>query len=89
LAAFRNVLGGCSFSTGQTYAEYRPGDKVAKYGLAALVVGGAAVGAAKFGLFAWAAVLLKKAWKLIIVAIAAVASFFRKLFRPRARPTNE
>ncbi len=89
LPAFRDVLGGCSYRTGQTYAEYRPGDKVAKYGLAALVVGGAAVGAAKFGLFGALLVLLKKAWKLIIIAFAAVASFFRKLFRSRVRRANE
>lgn len=89
LPAFRTVLGGCSYHAGQTYAEYRPGDKVAKYGLAALVVGGAAVGAAKFGLFAWAALLFKKAWKLIILAVAAVASFFKKLFRSGARRANE
>ncbi len=84
LPAFRSLLSGFSFQSGQTYAEYRPGDKVAKYGLGALVVGGAAVGAAKLGLFAWAAVLFKKAWKLIIVAFAAVAAFFRKLFSRRA-----
>src|SRR6266704_1426392 len=70
LPAFRNLLAGYEFKTGQTYAEYRPGDKVAKYGLAALVVGGAAVGAAKLGLFAGLAVLLKKAWKLVVLAFA-------------------
>ena len=80
LPVFRNLLTGYSFSTGQTYAEYRPGDKVAKYGLAALVVGGAAVGAAKLGLFASLAVLLKKAWKLVVLAVAAVAASIKKLF---------
>jgi uncharacterized membrane-anchored protein len=43
-------------------------------------VGGAAVGAAKLGMFAWLAVLFKKAWKLVVVAVAAVASFFKRLF---------
>ncbi len=81
LPTFRNLVAGYSFQTGQTYAEYRPGDKVAKYGLAALVVGGAAVGAAKLGMFAWLAVLLKKAWKLIVLAVAAVATFIKKTFR--------
>jgi uncharacterized membrane-anchored protein len=80
LPAFRNLLAGYSFQTGQTYAEYRAGDKIAKYGLGALVVGGAAVGAAKLGLLAWLAILFKKGAKLIIVAFVAVAAFFRKLF---------
>ncbi len=89
LPAFRSVLAGCTYQPGQTYAEYRPGDKVAKYGLGALVVGGAAVGAAKLGLLAWAAVLFKKVWKLILVAIAGGVAFFRKLFSRRTRRANE
>ena len=80
LPAFRTLLTGYTFQTGETYAEYRPGDKVAKYGLAALVVGGAAVGAAKLGAFAWLAVLFKKGFKLIIVAFVAVVAFIKKLF---------
>ncbi len=80
LPIFRNLLTGYSFSSGQTYAEYRPGDKVAKYGLAALVLGGAAVGAAKLGLLAPLILFLKKAWKLVVVAIAALAGSLKKLF---------
>jgi uncharacterized membrane-anchored protein len=86
---FTNLLAGYSFQTGQSYAEYKPGDKVAKYGLAALVVGGAAVGAAKLGLFAWAAVLLKKFWKVIVIAVVAVASVFRKVFSAIFRRRDE
>lgn len=80
LPEFRTLLTSYSFQTGETYAEYRPGDTVAKYGLAALVVGGAAVGAAKLGAFAWLAVLFKKGFKVIIIAFVAVAAFFKKLF---------
>jgi uncharacterized membrane-anchored protein len=83
LPTFRNLLGGYSFQTGNSYAEYRAGDKIAKYGLGALVVGGAAVGAAKLGLFTWALVFLKKGWKLVVVAFAACAGFFKKLFSGR------
>ena len=79
LPVFRNLLSGYSFTTGQTYAEYRQGDKVAKYGLAALVLGGAAVGAAKLGLFAPLVLFLKKAWKLVVVAIAAIADSLKKV----------
>jgi len=79
LPTFRTLLANYSFQTGQSYAEYRPGDKVAKYGLAALVLGGAAVGAAKLGLFAWLAVFLKKGFKLIIVAVVAIIASIKKL----------
>jgi uncharacterized membrane-anchored protein len=87
LPTFRNLLAGYSFQTGHNYAEYRPGDKVAKYGLAALIVGGAAVGAAKMGLFTGLLIFLKKGWKLVVVAIAAVVAaikrFFARLFGGR------
>jgi uncharacterized membrane-anchored protein len=80
LPTFKNLLSGYSFQTGNSYAEYHSGDKVAKYGLAALVLGGAAVGAAKLGLLTWLLVFLKKGWKLVVVGCAAIATFFKKLF---------
>jgi uncharacterized membrane-anchored protein len=80
LPTFKNLLAGYSFQTGNSYAEYRSGDKVAKYGLAALVLGGAAVGAAKLGLLTWLVVFLKKGWKLVVLGFAAVVTFFKKLF---------
>jgi len=81
LPQFKSLLAGYSFQSGQSYAEYRSGDKVAKYGLTALVVGGAAVGAAKLGLLGPVILLFKKAWKLVVVAFAAVVGFFKKMFR--------
>jgi uncharacterized membrane-anchored protein len=89
LPTFNHLLASYSFQTGQTYAEYRSGDKVAKYGLAALVVGGAAVGAAKLGLLTWVLVLFKKAWKLVVVAFAAVAAFIKKVFAKLTGRSNE
>ena len=79
LPVFRNLLAGYSFSTGQTYAEYRPGDKVAKIGLAALVLGGAAVGAAKLGLLGPVLLFFKKAWKFVVVGVAAIAASVKKI----------
>ena len=55
---FQGLLNGFSFTPGQTYADWRSGDKVAEYGLTALVVGGAATAALKTG-------LLLKFWKLL------------------------
>ncbi|HEX4343799.1 MAG TPA: DUF2167 domain-containing protein, partial [Verrucomicrobiae bacterium] len=80
LPTYTTLLTGYNFETGQTYAEYRPGDKIAKYGLAALIIGGAGVAAAKLGLLAWVAVFFKKAWKLLIVAVAAIGNWFRRMY---------
>lgn len=80
LPKFKELLADHKFQTGESYAEYRQGDKLAKYGLAALITGGAAVGAAKLGLFASLAVFFKKAWKLVVVAVVAVAGVFKKFF---------
>jgi uncharacterized membrane-anchored protein len=44
---FENLLNGFQYKSGDTYAEYRAGDKLATYGLAALVTGGAAAAVAK------------------------------------------
>jgi uncharacterized membrane-anchored protein len=80
LLAFKTLLTDYKFRSGESYAEYRPGDKVAKYGLAALVLGGAAVGAAKLGLLGPLILFFKKAWKLVVVAFVAVVGFFKKMF---------
>jgi uncharacterized membrane-anchored protein len=77
---FGRLLATHKFATGESYAEYRPGDKIAKYGLGALVLGGAAVGAAKLGLLGPVILFFKKAWKLVIVALVAVAAMFKKFF---------
>jgi uncharacterized membrane-anchored protein len=79
LPTFNNLLADHKFNSGESYAEYKPGDRVAKYGLGALVLGGAAVGAAKLGLLAWLGVFLKKGWKAIVVALVAVAAVFKKI----------
>lgn len=65
---FDQVIGSTKFVTGQTYSEWREGDKVAAFGLVALVAGGAGVAAGKLGLFG-------KLWKLVLVFILAVKKF--------------
>ena len=67
-----------AYNPGQRYAEWRQGDKVAAYGLTALVTGGGIAVAAKTGLLA----KLGKSIKLIVVgAIAAVAAIGRAVRR--------
>jgi uncharacterized membrane-anchored protein len=70
---FKSTLSGFEYVSGQRYAEYRPGDKVAKYGLAALVTGGAAAIAVKTGLWKVIVGAAVAGWKFI--AAAAVALF--------------
>jgi uncharacterized membrane-anchored protein len=73
-----NILDFTNFTDGNRYADYQPGtDKLAKYGLAALVAGGIA---SKAGLFAKLGLLLLAAKKFLVVGLLVVASFFRKLF---------
>jgi uncharacterized membrane-anchored protein len=69
-----------SYISGQKYSEFKAGDKVAAYGLSALVLGGAGVMAAKMGLFSKLGVLLAKAWKAIVFALVAVGAAIKKFF---------
>ena len=81
-----------SFSSGNAYGDFNPStDKVAEYGLAGLIVAGVGVGvlkAAKVGLLAafWKPILafVIAAKKAVILAIAAIAAFYRKLFTGRS-----
>jgi uncharacterized membrane-anchored protein len=72
------------YRAGKTYAEFRPGDKVAEYGLMALVAGGAGAAAVKLGLFAWLAKILAKSGKLIVglvvLVLAALRNVIARLF---------
>lgn len=78
VAAVGKLLAGFSFQPGNSYPEYSPGDKIAEYGLGALVTGGAAAVALKTG-------LLQKFWKLIVAAVVAVGAAIKRLFGRRAK----
>ncbi|HEY1111069.1 MAG TPA: DUF2167 domain-containing protein [Opitutaceae bacterium] len=69
-----------SYVSGQKYSEFKAGDKVAAYGLSALVLGGGAVAAAKLGLFAKLGVLFSKFWKAIVFGLIAIGAVFKKVF---------
>lgn len=71
LRDLKTDLSSFSFDNTEKYAEYRQGDKVAEYGLAALVAGGAAAVAAKKGFFGVMAGLLTAAWKVVAASLAA------------------
>ncbi len=83
------VIGAFSFKQGKTYAEWRPGDKVAEYGLAALVAAGAGAAAVKLGFFGVLAKLFAKMGKLVVVVIAGLGAAAAKLWRAlRGRHTE-
>lgn len=64
----KNMLAAMTFDTGKRYADFNAGtDKVAEYGLAALVAG---VAAKKLGLLALIGVFIAKFAKIIIAAVA-------------------
>ncbi len=80
-------------------AEYEPGsryedfntatDKKSALGIAGLVAAGAGVVLAqKLGIFAVAALFLKKAFVLIFAAFAALAGWVRNLFSPKKKITQ-
>lgn len=70
----QSVLKQVSFTPGQRYEDYNPGtDKLAGYGVAALVGG---VAAKKLGLLAGGLLLFKKFWFLLIAGFGAIARRF-------------
>jgi uncharacterized membrane-anchored protein len=81
LPKFKKLIAGFQFKQGQQYAEYRQGDKLAKYGLTALVVGGASAVAVKTGLFKWI-------WKGLVVGFIAIFAFLKRLFS-RIKPQKD
>ena len=83
------VRAGFQFDSGATYADFRDGDKVAEYGVAALVA--SAVGAkvaAKLGLLAAALLFLKKGWILVLAVVGGLVSLWRKLRKRRSSATG-
>lgn len=79
----QNLLAALQFDEGKRYADFNSGtDKVAEYGLAALVLG---VGAKKLGFFALAFAFVAKFAKIFILAAVAFGGILMKFLR-RAKP---
>jgi uncharacterized membrane-anchored protein len=68
---FDTLLTGFEFVPGNRYAEWVQGDRVAAYGLTALVAGGVGAAAVKSG-------ALGKLWKLLVFGALAVAAAIKK-----------
>ena len=81
------ILSAVEFNAGHRYGDFNPkADKVASYGLAALVAGGVA---AKFGLFKGLWIALLAAKKFIIIGALAIAAWVRKLFKSKTPSSTE
>jgi len=74
IADFKTSLTTYAFAPGETYAEWRSGDKVAEYGLAALVLGGGAAVAVKSGFG-------KAIGKFVVAGVVGLGSAAVALFR--------
>jgi hypothetical protein len=76
------ILGMVDFQQGNRYADFDPKtDKVAEYGIAALVAGGALAAAAKLGLLKGLWVFLLAAKKFIVIGVIAAVAFIKKFFK--------
>jgi uncharacterized membrane-anchored protein len=70
---FKALMSAFHFTGGNRYADFAQGDKIASYGLTALIAGGATAVAIKTGLFA-------KFWKIIILFFLAVIGAIKRLW---------
>jgi len=81
----KELLAVTEFQSGKTYADFAPStDKVAAYGIAALIGG---LAAKKLGLFALGAAFLAKFAKVLLVGGAVAAGSVARFFR-RKKPTD-
>ncbi len=77
LPTFDAMVASHQFLPGRRYWEWTEGDRVASYGLTALVAGGAGAVAMKTG-------FLAKFWKLLLIPFLAFGTWVKSLFgRPR------
>lgn len=78
--SIEGLMKGFSYNSGKRYAEFRSGDKLAEYGLVALIAGGTGAAAVKLGLFAALWKFIAKGGKaVILLAVAALAGLRRVL----------
>jgi uncharacterized membrane-anchored protein len=83
----RDLLASLNYVPGKRYEEFNGStDKVAAYGLGALV---GVVAAKKLGLLALIGVFLVKAWKIGLLLLVGAGAAIRRFFRGRGDPVPE
>ena len=84
LPEFNKLVAGFSYHEGHRYADYVSGDKVAGYGLTALIAGGAGAVAVKTGIlmkmWKFIVTIFIAAWKAILAVAVAVLAWLKKMF---------
>jgi uncharacterized membrane-anchored protein len=86
-AKMRDILPRVRYEPGHRYADFDPDvDEVAAYGLGALILGKIA---SKTGILALIGAFFLKAWKLILVALAGMLAFFKRLFGRKREGEDE
>ena len=77
----QDVLGFAQFTAGNQYTDFNPSvDKIAAYGIGALIAGKIA---AKVGFFKLILAGILAAKKFVVIGVAALLAFLRRLFRRR------
>lgn len=85
-ASAQQMLGALDFDAGKRYTDFNSStDKVAEYGLAALVVG---LAAKKLGFLAMIFVFLAKFGKVILLAVAGGTAAFMRFFGRKTPPPS-
>ncbi|MCY6371683.1 DUF2167 domain-containing protein [Clostridium ganghwense] len=83
----QNIISNYSYKKGNKYTDYVKGeDKVSKFGLAALIVGGTA--ASKLGLLAKILLIFKKLWIVLILGIGGLFKKIIGIFKKKPANTN-
>ena len=80
LVDFKRALQNFKYVSGEKYSEWKQGDRVAAYGLAALVLGGAAAVATNKGFLAVILGFLAASWKFIAIAVLGGFAWLTSLF---------
>lgn len=78
---FKRSLEAFDYVSSQKYSEFKAGDRVAEFGLAALIVGGAAALATKKGFWGALVAFFAAFWKLIVGVLIAVAAGLASIFK--------
>jgi uncharacterized membrane-anchored protein len=80
---YKTTLKNFNFVSGESYSEFKEGDHVAEFGLAALILGGAAAVATKKGFWTVIVGFFAAFWKLIAGAVIAILASIGSLFKKK------
>jgi len=85
LPQFDQLVGGLKYRQGHRYSDYVSGDKVAGYGLTALIAGGAGALAVKTGvlmkMWKFLIAIFAAAWKVIVAVFVGIMAWLKRMFK--------